>query len=56
MGRTGWIVVIAVLLITLFAVLVGGFFWPRPQFQRGPWAGPGEVPGDSAGARIGGDP
>ncbi len=37
MGRTGWIVLIVLLLITLFAVVVGGFFWPRPQFQRGPW-------------------
>ncbi|MGH7570350.1 MAG: hypothetical protein ACREMK_00715 [Gemmatimonadota bacterium] len=38
MGRTGWIVLIVVLLITLFAVVVGGFFWPRPQFRKGPWA------------------
>lgn len=20
------------------AIALGGFLWPRPQFQRGPWA------------------
>ena len=38
MRRTGWIVLVAVLLITFFAVVVGGFFWPRPQFRKGPWS------------------
>ncbi len=45
MTRTRWIALAVVLLIALFAVVAGGFLWPRPQFQRGPWA----VPGDSAG-------
>ncbi|MGH7549860.1 MAG: hypothetical protein ACREK3_03800 [Gemmatimonadota bacterium] len=47
MTRTRWIILIAVLLIAMFAVVVGGFFWPRPQFRKGPWAGEGPVPADS---------
>lgn len=39
MTRTRWVTLIGILLIVLFAVVVGGFLWPRPQFQRGPWAG-----------------
>lgn len=31
-----------VLAVALFALIVGGFFWPRPQMRRGPW-----VPADS---------
>lgn len=42
MTRTRWALVIAVAVIALFAVVVGGFLWPRPQFRRGPWTG--EVP------------
>lgn len=45
MTRPRWILLIVVLLIALFAVVVGGFLWPRPQFRHGPWAGPG--PADS---------
>lgn len=52
MTRTRWIALIVVLLIALFAVVVGGFLWPRPQFRRGPWAGPGPAPADSLGAPI----
>lgn len=48
MGRTGWIVLIVVLLITLFAVVVGGFFWPRPQFRKGPWTADQPAVVDSA--------
>ena len=40
------------LALALFAVVVGGFLWPRPQFRRGPWAGPGPAPADSLGAPI----
>lgn len=50
MTRTRWIALVVVLLIALFAVVVGGFLWPRPQFRRGPWSGPDPVPGDSVGA------
>lgn len=39
MSRRAWIVLI-VLALALFAMAVGGFLWPRPQFERGPWAGP----------------
>lgn len=39
MTRTRWLVLIAVAVIALFAVVVGGFLWPRPQFGRGPWTG-----------------
>lgn len=52
MTRTRWIALIVVLLIAVFAVVVGGFLWPRPQFQRGPWMGPG----DSVGAAVEGIP
>lgn len=55
MTRTRWIVLIAVLLIALFAVVVGGFLWPRPQFRRGPWSGPGPASVDSVRAPLGGD-
>jgi hypothetical protein len=36
--RRGWIV-IAVIAVALFAIVVGGFLWPRPQFRKGPWTG-----------------
>jgi hypothetical protein len=36
--RSRWIV-IAVIAIGLFAIVVGGFLWPRPQFRKGPWTG-----------------
>ena len=42
---------IVVLVIAAFAIVVGGMLWPRPQFERGPWAIPGgEAPADSAAA------
>jgi hypothetical protein len=50
--RTRWVALIVVLLIALFAVVVGGFLWPRPQFRRGPWAGPGPALEDSLGLPI----
>jgi hypothetical protein len=52
MTRTRWVTLIGILLIVLFAVVVGGFLWPRPQFQRGPWAGSGPLQADSAGAPV----
>lgn len=36
MSRRGWIVLV-VLVVALFALIIGGFLWPRPQFERGPW-------------------
>ena len=45
MTRGRWIA-LAVVLVGLFAVLVGGFLWPRPQFRSGPW---GERPPPRAG-------
>ena len=56
MTRGRWMALILVLLIAFFAIVVGGFLWPRPQFQRGPWVGPGAVPADSVGVPIGDDP
>lgn len=50
MTRPRWILLIVILLIALFAVVVGGFLWPRPQFRRGPWAGPGPAWVDSISA------
>ena len=55
MTRTRWVALIAVFLIAVFAVVAGGFLWPRPQFQRGPWTGPDAAPADSVGAAVGGD-
>lgn len=37
MSRRAWIVLVVVL-VAAFAVVVGGFLWPRPQFRKGPWA------------------
>lgn len=37
MTRTRWVVLAIVVLVALFAIVVGGFFWPRPQWDRGPW-------------------
>jgi hypothetical protein len=50
--RTRWVALIVVLMIALFAVVVGGFLWPRPQFRRGPWTGPGPAPEGSPGQPI----
>jgi hypothetical protein len=52
MTRTRWIV-IAVIAVGLFAVVVGGFLWPRPQFRRGPWTGAGAPPVESLPADSG---
>ena len=41
MTRARWIA-IAVVIVGLFAIVVGGFLWPRPQFRSGPW---GDRPG-----------
>lgn len=51
MTRRGlvWTAVAVVALLLLFGLLLGGFFWPRPQFERGPWATP---PGESAGEAV----
>ncbi|MGH7543209.1 MAG: hypothetical protein ACREK7_04650 [Gemmatimonadota bacterium] len=56
MTRTRWVALITVLLIAVFAVVVGGFLWPRPQFRLGPWTGPGAVPADSGRALDEGPP
>ena len=53
MTRTRWIILIVVLLIALFAVIVGGFLWPRPQFRQGPWTGQPPHATDSLEARTG---
>lgn len=39
MSKRIWIAIVIV--IALFAIVVGGMLWPRPQFQKGPWATPG---------------
>ena len=36
MTRARWIA-LAVVIVGLFAIVVGGFLWPRPQFRSGPW-------------------
>ena len=43
MTRARWIVV-ALIVIGLFAIVVGGFLWPRPQFRKGPWTGSDTLP------------
>lgn len=52
MSRSRWIVLVVVLLVALFAVVVGGFLWPRPQFRKGPWMGERTGPADSLEART----
>ena len=37
MTRTRWIILAVVVLLALFAVVIGGFLWPRPQWEKGPW-------------------
>lgn len=32
------VILIIVIVAAVFAIVVGGMLWPRPQFQRGPWA------------------
>lgn len=40
-SRRRWLLVALILaLIAGFAVVAGGFLWPRPQFRLGPWAVP----------------
>lgn len=40
-SRRRWLLAALILgLITAFAVVGGGFLWPRPQFRLGPWAVP----------------
>ncbi len=56
MTRSRWIVLVVILLVALFAVVVGGFLWPRPQFRRGPWMGEGATPADSIEERAGDPP
>lgn len=34
------VILVIVLVAAVFAIVVGGMLWPRPQFQRGPWVGP----------------
>lgn len=48
MSRRARITLFVVLAVALFALIVGGFFWPRPQMQRGPWAPPDSTPGSAA--------
>ena len=40
MSRRARTVLLIVLAVALFALILGGFFWPRPQMERGPWAEP----------------
>lgn len=40
MSSRARIAVAVALAVALFALIIGGFFWPRPQMNRGPWAGP----------------
>jgi hypothetical protein len=37
--RSRWLLIALAVAIALFAIVVGGFLWPRPQFERGrtPW-------------------
>lgn len=44
MTRARWIILAAVLLVALFAVVIGGFLWPRPQWDKGPWQSGDETP------------
>ena len=46
MTRGRWIAVVAIV-VALFAIVVGGFLWPRPQFRAGPWGGAGSPPAES---------
>jgi hypothetical protein len=32
------IVLLILFAAAAFAIVLGGMLWPRPQFQRGPWA------------------
>ncbi len=48
MSRRARIALIVVLAVALFALIVGGFFWPRPQMQRGPWVTPDSLAPGSA--------
>lgn len=49
MTRGRWIAVVAIA-VALFAIVVGGFLWPRPQFRAGPWGGTGPPPAESLSA------
>jgi hypothetical protein len=31
-------ILVILFVVAAFAIVVGGMLWPRPQFQRGPWA------------------
>ncbi len=31
-------ILVILVVVAAFAIVVGGMLWPRPQFQRGPWA------------------
>ena len=33
------LILVIVFVAAVFAIVVGGLLWPRPQFQRGPWMG-----------------
>ncbi len=38
--KTVLLVAVALLAIAVFALVAGGFLWPRPQFRNGPWEAP----------------
>ncbi len=41
-------ILVILVAVAVFAIVVGGMLWPRPQFQRGPWVGSGTpVPADT---------
>ena len=46
MTRGRWIAVVAIV-VALFAIVVGGFLWPRPQFRAGPWRSAEPPPAES---------
>jgi len=35
-----WIAIGILAFVTAFAVVAGGFLWPRQQLEHGPWADP----------------
>lgn len=44
------VLVLAAILLAfaIFALVVGGFLWPRPQFRKGPWESPPVQPAPDA--------
>jgi hypothetical protein len=53
MTRTRWIVLVIVVVGALFALVVGGFLWPRPQWEKGPWNNGDRPPAEAPPAPAG---